>query len=101
MTSSSFVRFSTLEKLRWLASAGRVFGAFGSDRGFMASTLQMNLVRALPLVAAISVVVVSSLSHSEEQQPQDTRLHAISARRVYSLNPAITGTILSRRRHRT
>jgi hypothetical protein len=30
----------------------------------------MNLVRTLPLAAALSAVVVSSSPHSEEQQPQ-------------------------------
>ena len=96
MTSSSFVRFSTLEKLRWLASAGRVFGAFGSDRGFMASTLQMNLVRALPLVAAISVVVVSSLSHSEEQQPQTTPTRDVDI--TYQITRPGQPAIVERRR---
>jgi hypothetical protein len=96
VTSSSFVRFSTLEKLRWLASAGRVFGAFGSDRGFMASTLQMNLVRALPLVAAISVVVVSSLSHSEEHQPQTTPTRDVDI--TYQITRLGQPAIVERRR---
>ena len=96
MTSSSFVRFSTLEKLRWLASAGRVFGAFGSDRGFMASTLQMHLARALPLVAAISVVVVSSLSHSEEQQPQTTPTRDVDI--TYQITRLGQPAIVERRR---
>ena len=96
MTSSFFVRFSTLEKLRWLASAGRVFGAFGSDRGFMASTLQMNLARALPLVAAISVVVVSSLSHSEEQQPQTTPTRDVDI--TYQITRLGQPAIVERRR---
>ena len=42
----------------------------------------MYLVRTLPLVAALSVVVVSSLSHSEEQQPQT----APNARRRYHVS---------------
>ena len=53
----------------------------------MASTLQMNLVCALPLVAAISVVVVSSLPHSEEQQPRRLR-RATSISRIRSRGPA-------------
>jgi Phosphate transporter family len=35
------------------------FGAFGSDRGFMASRFQMYLVRTLPLVAVLSVAAIA------------------------------------------
>ena len=73
-----------------------MFGAFGSDRGFMASTLQMNLARALPLVAAISVVVVSSLSHSEEQQPQTTPTRDVDI--TYQITRLGQPVIVERRR---
>ena len=62
----------------------------------MASTLQMNLVRALPLVAAISVVVVSSLSHSEEQQPQTTPTRDVDI--TYQITRLGQPAIVERRR---
>ena len=37
-----------------------------------ARKLQTNLARTLPLVAALSVTAVASLSRAEEQQPQTT-----------------------------
>jgi hypothetical protein len=56
----------------------------------------MNLVRTLPLVAALSVAAVASLSHSEEQQPQTTPTRDVDI--TYQITRPGQPAIVERRR---
>jgi hypothetical protein len=56
----------------------------------------MNLVRTLPLVVALSVAAVASLSHSEEQQPQTTPTRDVDI--TYQITRPAQPAIVERRR---